>query len=228
VNRAPHIAVVHANTAVVAITTEAFAEHFPEASLRHLLDSSLNDELDGNPATHAKLERRLTAQLDAALATKPWCVLTTCSSYPTTVDTYAATRANGTPVLRPDAAMIEAIGQASLERLGILATLDDAAQAVEFNLGRADGALPASVTARVVARDEPDFLELLLEAGRALALEDGVDGLALAQYSLAPYAEMIAQAAGVPVYSGPDAAARALRARLLAQVGDGLVAVDAT
>jgi hypothetical protein len=77
------------------------------------------------------------------------------------------------------------------------------------------GAFDATQTGDVNA-----LLHSLVEAGRAF---DGrVDAVLLAQYSLAPAANALSAELGLPVISGPDAAAVALRARILAPTEAGV------
>lgn len=216
------IIVVHATPSVIPITADAFTRAFPEATLRHLLDSSLSDELDGDPATHARLTERLAALIDIGVESKPDAVLLTCSSYPLLAERMA--RATRAPVFRPDAAMFDEVKASGAVRIGVLATLGDAAHAAQYGLERAYAGAHHVFSCAVVDRGATDFAPAVVKASREL-VNGGAEVVALAQYSLAPFAPLLEGALDCSVFSAPDAAARALRETMTKEAGHRLGAV---
>lgn len=198
------VALVHAAPAVLPIATRAFERALPGATLRHLLDTSLGDGLDGRMETRDRLGARLEELILLALEPEPHAVLVTCSSYPELVDALAADeRSRGIPLLRPDAGMFAEARAAGVRRLGVVASLPDAAAAARYGIERAYDGDPPEL-AEIVTAEPPD----VPDAARSLVREHGADAVALAQFSLAPAAPSLAATLGVPVLTAPDAAAR--------------------
>lgn len=189
------VALIHALRHSLPPIEDAFARLWPEARLANLLDDSLSADLarDGR-LTPTMTERFLTLARYAA-GTGADGILFTCSAFGPCIE-----------------AMIEEA--ATYGRLGLLASFAPtlASMPAEFPPGTrlvsavAEGALAALNAGNI---DEHD--RLTAAAARAMG---EVDAIALAQFSLARAAPLVAAAAGRPVLTTPDSAVRKLR-RLL-------------
>jgi Asp/Glu/Hydantoin racemase len=151
-----------------------------------------------------------------AASTGADAILSTCSAFGPCIEAVAREHAP-MPVLKPNEAMIEQAA-ARGRRIGLLATFaptlvsmpDEFPRSVEIVPKLAAGALAALDRG---ARAEHD--RLVAEASRELR---GCDLIALAQYSMAPAAALVAEASGRPVLTTPDSAVLKLK-ELLAGVG---------
>ena len=157
-------------------------------------------------------ERFLTLGRYAA-ATGVRGILFTCSAFGPCIEAVARAHAP-MPVLKPNEAMIEQ-AVARGRRIGLLSTFAptlasmprEFPSSVEIVPKLAEGALPA-----LDRGDRATHDRLVAEASKDLR---GCDVIALAQYSMAPAAAMVAEATGKPVLTTPDSAVEKLK-RLLA------------
>jgi hypothetical protein len=217
--RSMRIALIHALKHSVVPIEQAFARLWPEAVLANLLDDSLSSDLAREGALTAAMTERFLTLARYAAACGADGILFTCSAFGPCIDACAQALAP-MPVLKPNEAMIdEAVALAgSAGRIGLLATFAPslATLPAEF-VAAAPGVTlqPALAAGALAALDRGDPAEhdrLAAETARSL---EGCDVVALAQFSLASAAPLVAQATGRPVLTTPDSAVRKLR-RLLA------------
>ncbi|MFN6953163.1 MAG: aspartate/glutamate racemase family protein [Acetobacteraceae bacterium] len=204
------IALIHALPESIAPIRAAFAADWPEPVLANLLDDSLSRDRATEGALTPAMVSRFIALARYAAGSGARGILFTCSAFGPAIEAAAASVAP-LPVLKPNEAMVEEA--AGFDRIGLVAsfapTLDSVAP--EFPAGivlrtaLADGALRALAAGR---EDEHD--RLAVEAAKRLAAE-GVDAIALAQFSLARAAPRVAEATGLPVLTTPGSAVRKLR-----------------
>jgi Asp/Glu/hydantoin racemase len=208
------IALIHALKHSLAPIAASFEKLWPDAELMNLLDDSLSADLarDGR-LTEAMTERFLTLGRYAA-ETGAKGILFTCSAFGPCIEAVARAHAP-MPVLKPNEAMIEQ-AVARGRRIGLLSTFaptlasmppefpDD----VEIVPKLAEGALPA-----LDRGDRPMHDRLVAQAAKDLR---DCDVVALAQYSMAPAAAMVAEATGKPVLTTPDSAVEKLKRMLAA------------
>jgi hypothetical protein len=214
------IALIHALRHSPPPIEAAFARLWPEARLMNLLDDSLSADLarDGS-LTPAMTERFLTLSRYAA-GTGANGILFTCSAFGPCIEAVAAERAP-MPVLKPNEAMIEEAVAAAREaaggrrpRLGLLATFAPTLESMPPEFPGDVEILPCHAEGSLAALDRGDAAEHdRLAAHAALRLKE-CDVIALAQFSLARAAPLVAAATGRPVFTTPDSAVRKLR-RLL-------------
>jgi Asp/Glu/hydantoin racemase len=207
------IALIHALKHSLAPIAASFAALWPDAELMNLLDDSLSADLarDGR-LTDAMIERFL-ALGRYATGTGARGILFTCSAFGPCIEAVAQAHAP-IPVLKPNEAMIE-LAVARGRRIGLLSTFAPtlASMPPEFPSSvkvvprLAEGALPA-----LDRGDRAEHDRLVAEASKDLR---DCDVIALAQYSMAPAATMVAEATGKPVLTTPDSAVEKLK-RLLA------------
>ncbi len=206
------IALIHALKHSLAPIAASFATLWPEAELMNLLDDSLSADLarDGR-LTEAMTERFLALGRYAA-GTGANGILFTCSAFGPCIEAVARAHAP-MPVLKPNEAMIEQ-ALARSRRIGLLSTFAPTLASmprefpgyVEIMPKLAEGALSA-----LDRGDRPTHDRLVAEASQDLR---DCDVIALAQYSMAPAARLVADATGRPVLTTPDSAVEKLK-RLL-------------
>lgn len=191
----------------------AFAKLWPGQTLMNLLDDSLSADLAREGRLTPAMTERFRRLGDYAVGTGAAAILFTCSAFGPCIEAVAADHA-GTPVLKPNEAMIEEILASGARRIGLLATFPGTLTSMppEFPAGftvvpkLAEGALAALDAGDVAGHDR-------LAVAAALAFKD-CDAIALGQFSLAHVAPMVAEATGKPVFSTPESAVRKLRRML--------------
>ncbi|WP_405437549.1 hypothetical protein [Streptomyces anulatus] len=218
--RAPRIALISATPTAIAPAVAGLAEEFPAAEPWNLLDDRLLGDAPEDGPLPPPLVDRMTRLIGHALAGGADGVLLTCSLYG------SVTEAVETPIplLAPDAAAFEQALALSGGR-GRVLVLASFEAAMRDSLTRfsavAAAAGQATEPVGVVAPDafgaarEGD-LSTLHDALRDACLPHVTDAdtVLLAQFSLTPAARSLSTALGVPVVSGPHAAAAALRTAL--------------
>ncbi|TCZ54648.1 arylsulfatase [Roseicella aquatilis] len=215
------IALIHALRHSPPPIEAAFARLWPEARLMNLLDDSLSADLARDGALTPAMTGRFLTLSRYAAGTGAEGILFTCSAFGPCIEAVAAEQAPR-PVLKPNEAMIEeavaaarAAAGGRRPRIGLLATFGPTLTTmppefpanVEVVPCLAEGALAALDAGDVAAHDR-------LAAAAAQQVAD-CDVIALAQFSLARAAPLVAAATGRPVLTTPDSAVRKLR-RLLA------------
>jgi hypothetical protein len=213
VNR-PRIALISATPAAIGPATSALAAEFPAADVWNLLDDKLLADADEQGGLGDDLAARMRRLIDHAVAGGADGVLLTCSMY----GPVARERDLGLPVLAPDeAAFDELVGYRSIL---VVASLESALRDALARLSAFLAESGASATVRGVvsteafeATGDTDRLATVLGA-TAREHAASVDAVFLAQYSLAPATEAVAESSGLPVVAGPVSAAVRLRGAL--------------
>lgn len=210
-----HIALIHIQMISAGPMLDAFRRSWPEARVTNLLDEGLFT----SPArSDAYVIERFKALASYAAAAPADGILFTCSAFGGAIEAARDTLAP-IPVLKPNEAMIEA-AVATGRRIGLLASFAPtlASMPAEFPPGTlAAQALAEGAFAALNAGETATHNRLVAEtAARELR---GCDVIALAQSSMAPAAQAVAEATGKAVLTAPDSAVAKLR-RLLAASGD--------
>jgi hypothetical protein len=213
------IALIHALKHSVTPTEDAFRRLWPDAILMNLLDDSLSADMARERVLSDAMTRRFLTLGHYARDTGADGILFTCSAFGRCIEVVAQ-QLCPMPVLKPNEAMIaEAVALAGPRgRIGLMATFaptltsmppEFAAAAPDVTLVPclADGALAALDAGDGVGHDQAALCA-------AAALVD-CDVIALAQFSLARAAPLIAAATGRTVLTTPDSAVRLLQRRLL-------------
>ncbi|WP_426435702.1 aspartate/glutamate racemase family protein [Bradyrhizobium genosp. P] len=206
------ITLIHAlKHSIVPIET-SFARLWPQARLMNLLDDSLSADLaqDGK-LTERMTERFLTMGRYAA-STGADGILFTCSAFGLCIEAVAREHAP-MPVLKPNEAMIEQ-AVAKGKKIGLLSTFPPTLVSMPPEFPSSVQLVPKLAEGALAALDRGDRAEhdrLVVEASRDLR---DCDMIALAQYSMAPAAERVAEATGKPVLTTPDSAVTKLRTML--------------
>jgi hypothetical protein len=211
------IALVHALKHSIVPIEAAFASHWPEARLMNLLDDSLSADVarDGG-ITEAMTERFLKLGRYAKGAGAD-AILFTCSAFGACIEAVALEQAP-MPVLKPNEAMIEqAVGQLvgkGRRRIGLLSTFAPTLVSMPPEFPGSVEIVPKLAEGALAALDRGDRAghdRLVAEASKDLR---DCDLIALAQYSMAPAAALVAEASGRPVVTTPDSAVLKLKQAL--------------
>ncbi|MEO8317203.1 MAG: aspartate/glutamate racemase family protein [Bradyrhizobium sp.] len=206
------ITLVHALKHSIPPIEASFAKLWPDARLMNLMDDSLSADLarDGR-LTDAMTERFLGLGRYAA-GTGSDAILFTCSAFGSCIEAVARAHAP-MPVLKPNEAMIE-LAAAKGRKIGLLSSFPPTLASMPQEFPSGIEVVPKLVEGAMAALDRGDRAthdRLVVEASRDLR---DCDLIALAQYSMAPSAEQVAQAAGRPVLTTPDSAVIKLREML--------------
>ena len=206
------ITLVHALKHSIVPIEASFAKLWPEATLMNLLDDSLSADLarDGK-LTDAMTERFLSIGRYAA-STGTDGILFTCSAFGPCIEAVAGERAP-MPVLKPNEAMIEEAAKAG-PKVGLLSSFPPTLASMPREFPASIQLMPKLAEGAMAALDRGDRAEhdrLVVEASKDLR---DCDVIALAQYSMAPTAEKVAQATGKPVLTTPDSAVMKLKRML--------------
>jgi hypothetical protein len=212
------IALIHALKHSIAPIEAAFAEAWPRARLANLLDDSLSADLAREGAlTEAMTERFLTLARYAARCGADG-ILFTCSAFGPCIEACARDLAP-IPVLKPNEAMIEeALALAGpTGRVGLMATFAPTLTSMPAEFAAAAPGMtlvPCLAAAALSALDRGDGPEHDRAAAAAAAAIGACDAIALAQFSLARAAAVIADVTGRPVLTTPGSAVRKLQRML--------------
>ncbi|GLR97081.1 aspartate/glutamate racemase family protein [Bradyrhizobium liaoningense] len=200
----PRIALIHALKHSIAPIEAAFATAWPEARLMNLLDDSLSADLARDGALTDAMTERFLALGDYAAATGADGILFTCSAFGPCIEAVARAHAS-MPVLKPNEAMIErAITMG--ERIGLLSTFPPTLASMPPEFPASVQIVPKLAAGALAALDRGDRAthdRLIAEASRDLR---DCDVIALAQFSIAATAPLVAEATGRPVVTTPDSA----------------------
>lgn len=184
----------------------------------NLLDDSLSADVARAGRLDDAMTRRFVQLADYAVDCGADAILFTCSAFGPCIDAVKA-RHPKMPVLKPNEAMVD---EAVLHqrkhggRIGLVATFAPtlASMPAEFP---PDTQLTTSIAEGALAAldrgDGEEHDRLALRAASSLAAA-GCSAIALAQFSLARAAPMIAERTGLPVLTTPGSAVRRLRAML--------------
>lgn len=206
------IALIHALQHSLPPIAASFAKLWPEAELMNLLDDSLSADLAREGGLTRGMTERFLKLGRYATGSGADAILFTCSAFGPCIEAVARAE-RPIPVLKPNEAMIEqAVAKGG--RIGLLSTFPptlasmprEFPDSVKVVPKLADGALSALNRGDASKHDR-----LITDAARALR---DCDVIALAQFSMAGTAPLVAQATGRPVLTTPDSAVRKLREML--------------
>ncbi|WOH83695.1 aspartate/glutamate racemase family protein [Bradyrhizobium sp. BEA-2-5] len=206
------ITLIHALKHSIVPIEASFARHWPEARLMNLLDDSLSADL----ARDGKLDERMTERFLTmgryAVGTGANGILFTCSAFGPCIEAVARAHAS-MPVLKPNEAMIEHAVTMG-ERIGLLSTFPPTLASMPPEFPSQVTLVPKLAEGALAALDRGDRAEhdrIVIEASKELR---DCDLIALAQYSMAPAAERVAEITGREVLTTPDSAVKKLKAML--------------
>jgi Asp/Glu/hydantoin racemase len=203
------IALIHALKHSIAPIEASFARLWPDARLMNLLDDSLSADLARDGQLNDAMTGRFLSLGRYAAGTGADAILFTCSAFGPCIEAVARAHAP-MPVLKPNEAMIEQAA-AKGRRIGLLATFAPTLASMPGEFPGSVEIVPKLAAGALAALDRGERAEhdrLVAEASRELR---GCDLIALAQYSMAPAAALVAEASGQPVLTTPDSAVQKLK-----------------
>jgi len=209
------IALIHALKHSIQPIEASFARLWPDASLMNLLDDSLSADL----ARDGRLTEAMTGRSCRSDGMRPSPAPTrSCSparpSAPASTRSRALTRRCRCSAEPGD----DRAGRRRGGRIGLLASFAPTLVSMPPEFPASVEVVPKLAEGALAALDRGDRAEhdrLVVEASRDLR---DCDLIALAQYSMAPTAVLVAEASGRPVLTTPDSAVQKLK-QLLG--GDG-------
>lgn len=208
------IALIHALKHSIAPIEAAFARLWPDARLMNLLDDSLSADLARDGRLTEPMTERFLALGDYAAATGADAILFTCSAFGPCIEAVARAHAP-MPVLKPNEAMIEQAVTMG-KRIGLLSTFPPTLVSMPPEFPSSVAIVPKLADGALAALDRGDRAthdRLIAEASRDLR---DCDVIALAQFSIAQAAPLVADATGKPVVTTPDSAVLKLKGLLSA------------
>ena len=203
------IALIHALKHSIQPIESSFARLWPEATLMNLVDDSLSADLARDGRLTSGMTDRFLVLGRYAASTGADAVLFTCSAFGPCIEAVAREHAP-MPVLKPSEAMIEQAA-ARGHRIGLLSTFPPTLVSMPREFPSTVEIVPKLAEGALAALDRGDRAEhdrLVAEASRDLR---DCDLIALAQYSMAPAAALVAEATKLPVLTTPDSAVTKLR-----------------
>lgn len=206
------ITLIHALKHSIVPIEASFARHWPEARLMNLLDDSLSADLARDGKLSERMTERFLTMGRYAASTGANGILFTCSAFGPCIEAVAREHAP-MPVLKPNEAMIEqAVSKG--KRIGLLSTFPPTLVSMPPEFPTSVTLVPKLAEGALAALDRGDRAEhdrIVVEAAKELR---DCDLIALAQYSMAPAAERVAEVTGREVLTTPDSAVLKLKAML--------------
>ncbi len=206
---AMRITLIHALKHSIVPIEASFAKLWPEVQLMNLLDDSLSADLARDGALTEAMTERFLKLGRYAVDTGSDAILFTCSAFGPCIEAVARAHAP-MPVLKPNEAMIEEAVTRG-RKIGLLSSFPPTLASMPREFPHRIEIVPKLAEGAMAALDRGDRAthdRLVVEASRDLR---NCDLIALAQYSMAPAAEMVAEASGRPVVTTPDSAVLKLK-----------------
>jgi hypothetical protein len=210
------IALIHALKHSIVPIEASFARLWPDATIMNLLDDSLSSDVARDGHLTSAMTDRFIALGRYVASTHADAILFTCSAFGPCIEAVARAHAP-MPVLKPNEAMIEQ-AVARGHRIGLLSTFAPTLQSMPPEFPSSVQVVPKLAEGALAALDRGDRAEhdrLVAKASRDLR---DCDLIALAQYSMAPAAALVADASNLPVLTTPDSAVSKLKQMLAAAV----------
>ena len=209
------IALIHALAHSVAPINDELARSWPQATRMNLLDDSLSADLARSGAgLDTAMHVRFLALADYAVGTGANAILFTCSAFGSCIEAVAGAHPQ-IVVLKPNEAMVQEACEAG-GRIGLVASFAATLTSMppEFPAGSdLRCALAEEAMHALNAGDTDAHDRHVVQAARTLAAE-GCTVIALAQFSMARAAPAVREALGLPVFTTPGSAVKALRRRV--------------
>src|SRR5206468_7696803 len=198
------ITLIHALKHSIVPIEASFARLWPDARLMNLLDDSLSADLARDGGLCDAMTERFLKLGRYAAGTGSDAILFTCSAFGPCIEAVARAHAP-MPVLKPNEAMIEQ-AVARGRRVGLLSTFPPTLVSMPPEFPASIQIVPKLADGALAALDRGDRAthdRLVVEASKNL---HDCDVIALAQFSIAATAPLVAEATGRPVVTTPDSA----------------------
>jgi hypothetical protein len=218
------ITLIHATALSIQPVGDAFAQLWPEADCRNVLEESLTTDLQAAGCVNAAMLERFIALASDAHTRGAQGIMFTCSAFGAAID--AAKSAVPLPILKPNEAMFDEAIQHCARlggscRIGLLTTFAPAAAPLMSELQQAIGLLQLPITVETACAegameclhegDANSHDQMILTAARTLP---SCDLYLLGQFSMARARSLVAQNLSTPVLTSPESAVRSLQRTL--------------
>mmetsp|Transcript_33358 Transcript_33358/g.48351 ORF Transcript_33358/g.48351 Transcript_33358/m.48351 type:complete len:225 (+) Transcript_33358:36-710(+) len=214
------IALIHALRHSPEPIAASFRRLWPEAQLTNILDDSLSSDLSKVGYLDEKMFRRFDILANYAIDNGAQSILFTCSAFGPCIDSLK--KRYSIPILKPNEAMMEATAQLLSEKailnskIGLLATFGPTITSMteEFQLSqRSEVRIKTALAVGALEALNLGDLKRHDEIAAQYALQDlsDCDVIALAQYSLARAAPLVASLTGLPVLTTTDSSVLKLK-----------------
>lgn len=213
----PRIALIHALPESLAPLNAELDRVWPACVRMHLLDDSLSADLARAPnGLDESFDQRFLLLAEYAVTTGVDGILFSCSAFGRCIEEVGRWLAP-LPVLKPNEAMIDD-AVATGRRIGLVATFAPTITSMtpEFPDGADLHAVLAAGGLEALRAGDPDRHDALIADAAAQLVADGCGVIALAQFSMARAAGVVAERTGVPVLTSVGSAVRRLKERVLA------------
>lgn len=217
----PRIALIHALPESIAPLNAELDRAWPDCVRMHLLDDSLSADVARAPhGLDASFDQRFLLLAEYAVTTGVDGILFSCSAFGRCIEDAARWLAP-LPVLKPNAAMIDD-AMASGRRIGLVATFAPTLTSMvpEFPEGAALRTALAEGGLEALRAGDPARHDALIAEAAARLVDEGCGVIALAQFSMARAAALVAARTGVPVLTSVGSAVRRLREQVEATLGE--------
>lgn len=211
----PRVALIHALPESIAPLNAELDRVWAACIRMHLLDDSLSADVARAPrGLDESFDQRFLLLAEYAVTTGVDGILFSCSAFGRCIEEVARWMAP-LPVLKPNEAMIED-AMAAGTRIGLVATFAPTLTSMtpEFPGGADLRTVLAAGGLEALRAGDPDRHDALIADAAARLVDDGCGIIALAQFSMARAAGVVAERAGVPVLTSVGSAVRRLKARV--------------
>ena len=208
------VALIHAVTVAMQPVEHAFERLWPEVERVNLLDDSLSVDRARSQDLTPEISRRIADLAHYGRELAADAILFTCSAFGPCIEAVARAHAP-MPVLKPNEAMIEQ-AVAKGRKIGLLSTFPPTLASMPPEFPSSIELVPKLAEGAMAALDRGDRAthdRLVVDASKDLR---DCDLIALAQYSMAPAADRVAEVTGRPVLTTPDSAVLKLKGMLAA------------
>jgi Asp/Glu/hydantoin racemase len=211
----PRVALIHALAHSVAPVNAEFEHVWPECVRMNLLDDSLSADLARAGSLDPAMHARFLQLADYAVGAGAEGLLFTCSAFGSCIDEVAR-RHPDVPVLKPNEAMIEDASRIG-RRIALIATFEPTLQSMPAEFPSHSELLPMLAAGALDALDagDPARHDALIVQAAQRAIAQGVEVIALAQFSMARAEPLVRQAVDIPVLTTVGSAVRAMHRALV-------------
>ena len=215
------IALIHALAHSPPPINAALARLWPEAERMNLLDDSLSADLARAGGLDDAMTQRFVRLADYAVDQGADAILFTCSAFGPCIDAVAARHA-GLPVLKPNEAMIEEAELLATRRggrIGLVASFAPTLVSMppEFSADHTPLCALAEGSMDALNAGDLDSHDAGAVTAAVQLMAQGCTVIALAQFSLARAAPLVAQCTGLTVLTTVNSAVRKLQRLVLAR-----------
>lgn len=211
----PLFALISAVPTAIPPIQAAMKAFLPGATTWNIIDDRLlEDATREGGVTAPFIAARMDRLIEHARVGGADAILVTCSMYASVA--HRADANSPIPIMGPDDALFDAVALGGFKRVLVVSSgtqpLADSLQRLRQHAGpplALEGVVPEGALDAARAGETGALAEAIVAAARNVS--EAPDAIVLSQYSLAPAAESVRTATGLPTLTGPELAVKALR-----------------